>query len=177
MQGETKMTGKQMWELFKIQDKFFEEIHSIIEKLDERIDKNGFKSLNSNLLDVNMGKDDYLRWSPLGVQFSFKKNDEFIGINFVFREFELDVKINEPIIIYSRYVLEKEKESHQYDNYNIVNKLAKENKLIFDGVNPLNDVCFGDNRISRGFLKVEKLFDITKGERVIRIAKDINSWK
>ena len=81
MENENKITGKQMWKLFKIQNKFFKELYLMLEELDE-IDFEGFDyylkgiKQEKDVLNVSgkFDKDSSEIWVADRLQFSYKKN-------------------------------------------------------------------------------------------------------
>jgi len=179
MNNVGKIKGKDIWDLFKLQNKFFKEIHSIIETFDENLDKNGFELFNNNLLDVGKVNKEYDRWTPSGIQFSFKNKNKRIGINFIFRELDVE-KINsytcEPLVIISKYELSKTKKSNEYDNYYIVDELIKTKRFSLSKKIDLKDISFDGNTISNGFFKTIKLLDITSKKDILSVCNEMNMW-
>lgn len=179
MDSVGKIKGSDIWELFKLQNKFFEEIHSIIEILDGNLDKKGFELFKTNLLDVGRVNNQYDYWAPTGIQFSFKNKNNMISINFIFREMDIE-EINryacEPLILISKYELSQTKNSDEYDNYDIVKELIKTKRFGLNTKIDLKNLFFKGNIISNGFFKAIKLLDMTSKKDIIDVCDEINTW-
>lgn len=184
MENENKITGKEIWEIFKIQNKFFKELHLLLDDLDE-IDFDKFDIFkNKKVLNVSGKWDDNELWVPDRLQFSYKKNKERIGINIIFRNVDLEEVnlIDEPLIVYSFYKLEKEGASDEWDNIFIISTLNEKNKFTIDSKIPLSNLKFqnDDNKsevsISKGYLKATRLFDLKTEKHIKLLADEIKSW-
>ena len=188
MENENKITGKQMWKLFKIQNKFFKELYLMLEELDE-IDFEGFDyylkgiKQEKDVLNVSgkFDKDSSEIWVADRLQFSYKKNKERIGINLIFRDTEGVNLFDEPMIVYSFYKLKEEGASDEWDNIFIISALNRKNKFIVNSIISLSGLIFenGNSKkltISKGYLKAGRLFDIKNKKDIQSLAEDIKSW-
>lgn len=178
-----EVTGPQMVELFNIMRNFFDEVHSILMRLDEKLDNNKFKQINNrnNVMITNSLKENQ-SWVPSGIQMSYENGKKRIGINIILMK-EEDIEdinvINEPIITYSYYVLKNENNSDEWDNWDIISTLK--NKLKLNKKTPLlNFQTVEENEeetfIQKGFIKAKKLFDIRSNKDINKIANEINIW-
>ena len=187
-----KITGKEIWKSFEIQQQFFNECSLLIKEFKEKLEEYDPKMdlIKKEILDVSSSLNSVDVWSPDAIQLTYQKVDEVVCINIILRDgtFKKNIGIfNEPLITYSRLKSNNLKSVDGFDkvwaNWRIITELNPENlqNLIKSTTIDLPKPEFNKIKnlkwIESGKLKAKKLFDIKNKGDINDIVEEIKKWQ